>query len=65
MVEITWTQAELDTFDQITSDLGSLDQMDRIRARIDIKEFKAKHGADKCDVMFAVLKEADSKAKAR
>ncbi|MER9680816.1 hypothetical protein NKJ23_15990 [Mesorhizobium sp. M0184] len=63
MAEITWTQAELDTFDQITSLLSSLHQMDRIGARLDIKKFEAEHGKAKCEAMFAVLQERDAKLK--
>ncbi len=34
---------------------GSLDQMDRINARIDIPKFIKEHGKEKCDAMYAEL----------
>ncbi|TPN04507.1 hypothetical protein [Mesorhizobium sp. B2-1-2] len=63
--EITWTQAELDEFDRITMLLSSRLQMDRINARLDLKQFGETHGNEKLEAMFAVLKERDSKGKVR
>ncbi|UVK46776.1 hypothetical protein BPNPMPFG_002484 [Mesorhizobium sp. AR07] len=60
MADITWTQAELDTFDQITTMLASRHQMDRINARLDLKEFGSTHGNEKLEAMFAVLKQRDA-----
>ena len=51
----TFTDAELREFDRLTMGLSSRDQMTRIRARLDLKEYVAEHGKDKCDAIFTEL----------
>ena len=51
-----YTAEELRKFDRITAKLHSPDQMTRIQGRIDVNEFVAEHGKEKCDQMFEVLK---------
>lgn len=52
-----WTQDEFDEFDRLTRMLSSLRQMDRITARIDIRNFEAKHGKAKCQAMFDAIRQ--------
>lgn len=58
---ITWTQAEMAAFDQLTRKLSSLRQMDRITARVDMKHFVDEHGKAKCDAMFDELRRFDKR----
>lgn len=55
-----WTDDELKEFDQITSDLSSLHQMERISARLAVNAFVKKHGKAKCDAMFEELKRRET-----
>lgn len=64
MTKTPYTAAELREFDAMVEDENSPDQMDRIRARLKMRSFITKHGAEKCDAMFAALKERDRKRKA-
>jgi hypothetical protein len=61
--KVTFTNAELKRFDRLTMKLSSLDQMDRISARLDLQQFEKEHGTEKCRAMFEVLKRRDAKAK--
>lgn len=61
MSEVTWTAQELKEFDKLTWKVSSLRQMDRIIGRIEMQKFVDKHGKEKCDAMFAHLKEQDKK----
>lgn len=55
-----YTRAQLEAFDRITQNLSSRDQLVRIRARVsEVPAFVKKHGKEKCDAMFEVLKERD------
>ncbi|RWN33413.1 hypothetical protein [Mesorhizobium sp.] len=60
MTEI-WTAEEIEEFDNLTLQLSSQRQMERISARLAIKAFEAKHGTAKCQAMFDVLKARDAK----
>lgn len=60
-----YTADEFREFDELTADESSPDQMDRIRARLKLRSFITKHGAAKCDAMFAAIKERDTKRKAK
>ena len=55
-----WTDAELAEFDEITIGLSSIRQMERISSRLAIKDFEARHGREKCQAMFEVLKARDA-----
>lgn len=55
MSAITWTPEELAEFDDLIDAQCSLNQLERIRSRIDMPKFIAKHGKEKCDAMFAHL----------
>lgn len=59
MNEITYTKDELDEFDLLTAKLSSQNQMDRIEARLDCRQFLGRHGREKCDAMFAELTARD------
>lgn len=52
-----YTKEELDEFDRLTNDASDRDQMTRIRGRLDLRKFVDTHGKEKCDAMFAALKE--------
>lgn len=56
-----YTEAELKRFDRLTQKLSSDNQLARIEARLAIPKFIAEHGKEKCDVMYAVLRERDKK----
>mgnify|MGYP003395362631 CR=1 FL=1 len=57
----SYTPALLQRFDRLTNKLSSLRQLDRIEARLDLKQFISEHGKDVCDEMFAVLQKRDAK----
>ncbi len=59
--KIAWTKAEMAQFDRITWALSSRAQMQRLDGQFRIKAFIEKHGREKCDAMFAALKERDRK----
>lgn len=50
-----WTEEELAKFDRLIDAGGSIDQMTRINARIDMNLFIKEHGREKCDAMWAHL----------
>lgn len=59
----TWTADELRRFDLTTMRLGSVDQLERIEARINIDKLVQEWGKEKCDAMFAHLQKEDRKRK--
>ena len=54
-----YTAEEFEEFDKLTNDASSLDQCTRIAARLAMPNFIKKHGREKCDAMFAKIKETD------
>ena len=58
---MSYTPELLTQFDSLTQKLSSRNQIARIEARLDIKQFVATHGEDVCDEMFVVLKRRDEK----
>lgn len=58
----TWTADELSQFDVITQGLSSKWQMDRIKARLELRAFIEKHGKMKCDAMFEALRNEEKKS---
>jgi len=56
-----YSRALLKRFDLLTNKLSSPDQLERISARMKIKEFVETHGKPICDEMFAVLKKRDAR----
>lgn len=62
MVGKPYTKEELREFDRITNMLSSPRQMVRLDARLTlVPAFVEKHGKEKCDAMFEVLKARDAK----
>lgn len=59
-IKPTYTPSLLQKFDRLTNRLSSQNQLERIEARCDIKEFIAEHGKEVCDEMFAVLQKRDA-----
>ena len=57
----TYTRSQLRRFDALTSKLSSLNNLTRIKARIDLKAFIADVGMDTCNAMFEVLKKRDAR----
>jgi hypothetical protein len=55
----TYTKAELRRFDRVTMRLSSRDQLERISARMEIKRVVEELGKEKCDAMYAALKQRD------
>ena len=55
-----YTEEELKEFDRLTMRQSSPDQVTRIEARLDMSNFVAKHGKEKCNDMFAALEERDN-----
>lgn len=60
-----YTKEELKEFDRLTRMGSSLDQMDRIKSRLSVRQFIAKHGRAKCDAMFAELRRRDEGVRMR
>ncbi|HLL28561.1 MAG TPA: hypothetical protein VKT73_13035 [Xanthobacteraceae bacterium] len=60
MAKKPYTKKQLDEFDYLTWMASSSDQMDRIRARLEMPRFIEKHGKEKCELMFAELKRQDA-----
>ena len=52
-----YTQKELDEFTILVDKTGSLNQLNRIEARIEMPRFIKKVGREKCDAMFEVIKD--------
>jgi hypothetical protein len=50
-------------FDRLTSRLSSLNQLERIEARLEMPRFVEKHGKEVCDAMFAVLTKRDNRSR--
>jgi hypothetical protein len=50
-----WTSAEYRKFKQLVDLAGSLRQMDRITARLEMPKFIERVGKEKCDLMFAFM----------
>jgi hypothetical protein len=55
-----YTKDELTTFDRLTHQTGSPDQVTRITARLALRKFVVEHTKEKCDVMFAELQKRDA-----
>ncbi len=51
-----FTKKELRQFDRLTLAQSSINQMERIGARLRLRQFVEKHGQEKCDAMFAEIK---------
>ncbi len=56
----TYTEADLREFRKLVLMTESRNQMNRSNARIEMPKFIEKHGKEKCDAMFEVLKQEDS-----
>lgn len=56
MGEIKYTDRDLNEFRWLVELCESIRQMDRIKGRLDMRKFVEKHGKEKCDAMFEVLK---------
>lgn len=54
-MRIQWSKEEIEEFDNLVDATGSHDQVERINGRLDMGEFIAKHGKEKCDAMWAHL----------
>lgn len=59
--KVPYTDAELRQFDMLTNRLSSPNQLTRLDARFQMPKFIAKHGKEKCDAMFEVLKRRDDR----
>ncbi len=52
----SYTEADLREFRKLVQGVESLNQLTRIAARLDMPKFIEKHGKEKCDAMFEILK---------
>jgi hypothetical protein len=59
----TWTAEEFRRFDGLTNDLSSRNQLDRIAARLELREWE-KTDKPKLDAMFEEIKRLDAKKRA-
>lgn len=59
MSDIKYTEEEFKEFDRITMSQSSLSNLERIMARLDLSKFVEKHGREKCDAMWEVIKKRD------
>jgi hypothetical protein len=53
---LTYTEADLREFRRLVLMTESRNQMSRINARFEMPKFIEKHGKEKCDAMFEILK---------
>lgn len=60
-----FTDDELKEFDQLTMQMSSHNQVERVSGRLAVRRFEETHGKEKCDAMFKVLQERDAKRKSR
>lgn len=56
-----WTKEEITEFDRLADLQCSQLQMDRISARIAMRDFIAEHGKEKCDAMWNHLESGGKK----
>lgn len=56
---MAYTPELLAEFDRLTMQLSSLNNLQRIKARLAISAMKKEHGKDVLDEMFAVLRQRD------
>ena len=55
MIKVEYTKQDLDEFRDLVECGESQNQLARIKNRLEMPKFIAKHGKEKCDTMFVVL----------
>lgn len=59
--QVEWTEEEMREFENLVDGASSRHQLERIHSRMHMPAFIEKHGREKCDAMFAVLTEGETK----
>lgn len=63
MSDIHFTEEEFKEFDRLTRNASCSDQVIRINGRLDLRQFREKHGKAKCDAMWARITASEKNLK--